>query len=58
MKNPIPKSTLFKTTSLEQIQEMIESMPKSDRASASLVLMMTINACHEMVEQELEKVRS
>lgn len=53
VKNPIPSSGLFKTMSLGEIQEMIERMPQGDRANASLVLMMTLNACAKLVEDEI-----
>jgi hypothetical protein len=53
VKNPIPSSNLFKTISLGEIQEMIEQMPTSQRANASLVLMMTLNACAKIVEDEI-----
>lgn len=54
MKNPIPSSNLFKTMSLGEIQDMIERMPQSDRANASLVMMMTLNACNALVEEQLK----
>jgi hypothetical protein len=53
VKNPIPSSGLFKTMSLGDIQEMIERMPSGEKANASLVMMMTLNACAKLVEDEI-----
>jgi hypothetical protein len=55
MKNPIPKSGLFVTPTLEQIANDIESLPKQHRATAYLVFMTTLNACNKLVE-EMETV--
>lgn len=51
--NPIPSSGLFATKTLEEIQDMIERMPSRDRANASLIMMMTLNACAKLVEEQL-----
>lgn len=51
MKNPIPKSSLFASPTLEVIQEQIERMPSKEKATMYLVFMMTMNACHNLVEE-------
>ena len=56
MKNPIPSSNLFKTMTLEDIQQFIEQLPKNERANASLVFMFTLNACHAAVEAAAEEM--
>ena len=53
VKNPIPRSGLFATKSLTEIQDFIEQLPKKDRATASMVLMFTLNACNKIVEDEI-----
>lgn len=50
MTNPIPKSNLFASPSLEEIQKFIASLPSKEQANANLVLMFTLNACHALVE--------
>jgi hypothetical protein len=51
--NPIPKNKLWVTKPLAEIQEYIECLPKKDRADAYHIMMMTLNACHELVETEI-----
>lgn len=53
IKNPIPKSGLFATQQLEDIQQYIENLSGTERAAASLVFMLTLNACNQMVEDEI-----
>jgi len=53
VKNPIPRSGLFATKTLEEIQDFIAKLPSKDRATASLVLMFTLNACNKIVEDEI-----
>ena len=53
MKNPIPRNGLFVTQSLAEIQEYIERMPTEVRATAHLIMMATLNACHQLVEDEM-----
>lgn len=53
MSNPIPKSNLFATMTLAEIQEWISRLPKSEQANANLVLMFTLNACNKLVEEKL-----
>jgi len=51
--NPIPRSGIFATMALEEIQAYIENLPKKERASASLVMMWTLNACNKLVQDEV-----
>ena len=56
MQNPIPQSNLFTTPTLEEVQDFIAHLPSKEQANANLVLMFTLNACHNLVEKELDKV--
>ena len=49
--NPIPKHDLWVTKTLAEIQEYIEQFPSKQRADLYHIMMMTINACHELVEE-------
>ena len=51
--NPIPKSGVFATYTLGEIQAMIENLPKTHRANVSLIMMLTLNACNKLVEDEI-----
>jgi hypothetical protein len=51
--NPIPKSNLFASPTLEQIQEQIERMPSKEKATMYLVFQMTMNACNQLVQDEI-----
>ena len=51
--NPIPKNNLWVTKPLEEIQEHIDSLPKQSRAEAYHIMMMTLNACHQLVKEEI-----
>lgn len=53
VKNPIPRSNLFASPTLEQIQEQIERMPSKEKATMYLVFQMTMNACNQLVEDEI-----
>lgn len=53
VENPIPRNNIFASPTLEQIQAQIESLPTEQKATASLVFMMTMNACHQLVEDEV-----
>ena len=54
MQNPIPKSDMFVTGTLSQVQDFIDALPPKERANASLVFMFTLNACNELVQKELD----
>jgi len=50
--NPIPFSGMFATKTLAELQEYIEMMTGKEKAQAYLIMQMTLNACHAMVEDE------
>jgi len=53
MINPIPRSRLFNTRPLEDIQTDIDRLPAKDKALVYQYVMATLNSCHAMVEQEM-----
>jgi hypothetical protein len=53
VQNPIPRSGLFATPILADIQSFISTLPQKEQANASLVLMFTLNACHKIVNDEI-----
>jgi hypothetical protein len=53
VENPIPNSKLYVTPSLQQVQEFINALPLREQANANIVLMFTLNACHQLVEDEI-----
>ena len=53
VENPIPKSNLFTTPSLEGIQSYIASLPAKEQANANLVFMFTLNSCNQLVEDKI-----
>ena len=54
--NPIPRSGLWATPTLEDLQAGIEGLPAEQRAVVYNYVMMTMNACHRLVDTELEVV--
>jgi hypothetical protein len=53
VENPIPKSNLFATPTLATIQSFISALPSKEQANANLVLMFTLNACNQLVEDNI-----
>jgi hypothetical protein len=53
VENPIPKSGLFATPTLEKLVETIEQMNGAEKANAYTIMMMTLNACNKLVEDEI-----
>jgi hypothetical protein len=53
VENPIPRNGFFATPTLEQISDQIEGFPAEQKAQMYLVLMMTLNACNKLVEDEI-----
>ena len=51
--NPIPKSNLFTTPTLEEIQKFISQLPSKEQANANLVFMFTLNSCNQLVEDNI-----
>lgn len=53
VENPIPKSNLFTTPTLEEIQKFISGLPTKEQANAQMLFMFTLNACNKLVEDEI-----
>lgn len=53
VENPIPRSGFFAAPTLEQISDQIEVFPAEQKAQLYLVMQMTLNACHKLVEEEV-----
>jgi hypothetical protein len=53
VKNPIPRSGLFATKTLAEIQEFIECFPAKQKADLYLVMQFTLNSCNQLVEDEI-----
>ncbi len=53
VENPIPRSNLFVTPTLEVIAEQIERLPAGEKANAYMIFQMTLNACNQLVEDEI-----
>ena len=49
--NPIPRSGFFATPTLEQISDQIEVFPAEQKSQLYLVMQLTLNACHKLVEE-------
>jgi hypothetical protein len=48
--NPIPKSDLWATKTIAEIQDYIEQFPSDQKVGLYHVMMYTLNACHKLVE--------
>ena len=53
VENPIPRSGLFATKTLGDLQAYIEQLPAKQKADAYLVMQLTLNACHKLVDDEI-----
>ena len=53
VKNPIPRSGMWATHNLETLQKMLGSLSGAERAMATHFVMLTLNACHQVVEDEI-----
>ncbi len=53
VQNPIPKSDLFTSPSLAEIQDFISKLPSKEQANANLVFMFTLNSCNQLVETNI-----
>jgi hypothetical protein len=51
--NPIPRSGLFATKTLPELQDYIEMMSAKEKAQAYLIMQLTLNACNQIVEDEI-----
>jgi cell division protein ZapA (FtsZ GTPase activity inhibitor) len=54
--NPIPNSNLFATRPLDEIVADIEALPPQQRSLVFSFVMATVNACHDLVQKELDTV--
>jgi len=50
--NPIPFCGMFATKTLSELQEYIEMMNGKEKAQAYLIMQLTLNTCHALVEDE------
>ena len=53
MTNPIPHSSLWATPTLEDLELGIQGLPTKQQALVYNYVMLTLNACHRLVEQQL-----
>ena len=51
--NPIPRSDLWATRSLEDIYEELNDLSKPEQALAWHYVMLTLNACNQLVEDRI-----
>jgi hypothetical protein len=51
--NPIPKSGLWATYSLEDLQANLQKLSGAERALATHFVMLTLNACNKVVEDDI-----
>lgn len=55
MTNPIPSSNLWHTpATLTELQDMINQFTGEQAALAAHVMMLTLNTCHKLVEDQRE----
>jgi hypothetical protein len=53
VKNPIPRSGMWATPNLETLQKMLGCLSGAERALATHFVMLTLNACHQVVNDEI-----
>ena len=53
VKNPIPRSGMWATYSLEDLQASLQKLSGAERALATHFVMLTLNACHQVVDDEI-----
>ena len=53
VKNPIPRSGMWATYSLEDLQASLQKLSGAERALATHFVMLTLNACNQVVEDEI-----
>ena len=53
VENPIPRSNLFTTPTLEEVQKFISTLPSKEQANAQMLFMFTLNACNQLVEDNI-----
>jgi hypothetical protein len=50
-KNPIPRNGLFAEKTLGELQDYIEQMSAKEKAFAYMIMTMTMNSCHRLVNE-------
>jgi hypothetical protein len=50
-RNPVPRNGLFADKTLSELQEYIEQMSAKEKAFAYMIMTMTMNACHRLVNE-------
>jgi hypothetical protein len=54
MNNPIPKSNLWVTPdNIQELYEMLDQYTGEQAALAMHVMMLTLNTCHKLVEEDM-----
>ena len=53
VQNPIPRSGMWATYSLEDLQASLQKLTGAERALATHFVMLTLNACNQVVEDEI-----
>jgi len=53
VENPIPRSDLWATRSLEDIYEELNGLSRPEQALAWHYVMLTLNACNQLVEDNI-----
>ena len=53
VQNPIPRSGIWATYSLEDLQASLQKLSGAERALATHFVMLTLNACNQVVEDEI-----
>jgi hypothetical protein len=57
MNNPIPRSSLFVTPeSMTDLDQMIQQLPATERATVYQYVMFAFNLAHKLVEESKENV--
>jgi hypothetical protein len=51
--NPIPKSGLWATYNLAELQNSLSKLSGAERALATHFVMLTLNACNKVVEDDI-----
>lgn len=53
VENPIPRNGLFAEKTLTELQEYIEQMSSKEKALAYMIMTLTMNTCHLMVNEAI-----
>ena len=53
VKNPIPRSGMWATPNLESLQKMLGCLSGAERALATHFVMLTLNTCNQIVEDDI-----